>query len=190
MIFVGLSPSTPPPSNSKFLQNWKYVHKFRHWRLGYHLVIRCRRNFCQNHQWLDGTNIPFPCYITYWITRRRNPKYKARHRHWRLIKPESNFQLSRDSHFRFYEPIPPPKLDNFCGSRYVTRLPKFVSKFQDKNGTELNVKLKYFLDKTQHTTNSNCIMTCIARANVLYGRLGSIKYQYLCTTVIILDTCA
>ena len=83
-------------------------------------------------------------------------------------------QVFIDSYFRFNEHIP-QILDNFCGSRYFNRLPKFISKFQDNNGTEIKAKLKEFLAKTQHTTHTNHIKTCMVRANVICGCLGSIR---------------
>ena len=64
-----------------------------------------------------------------------NPKAKALHHCQRVIKPKSKFQLSRNYHFILHYPIPPHILDDFCGSRYFTRIPKFISNFQDKNGT-------------------------------------------------------
>ena len=70
------------------------------------------------------------------------PKSKALHHRQQLIKSELIFQLSGDSHFRFNDPIPPHILDILCGSRYFTRHPKFISNFQDKNGTEIKAKLK------------------------------------------------
>ena len=87
-----------------------------------------------------------------------------------------------------HEPIPPHILDNFCGSRYFTRFPKSILKFQDKIGTKLKDNLKEFLAKNKHATHANHIKTCMECANVLFGRLGSRISQDHCTTVIIWDT--
>ena len=141
MSFGDLSPSTPPPSNIKLRQSWKYVHKFRGRMLDYHLVIHCRWNVCQSPQWIYGTKFNPPCYVMHWHRRRRKPKAKACHHRQGVIKPESNFQLSGDYHFRFHDPIPPHILDNLCGSIDFTSLTKLVSKFQDKNGTKLKAEL-------------------------------------------------
>ena len=107
IMFGALSPSTPPPSNSKLRQNWKYVHKFRRHRLAYHLVIRYRRRVCQRPRWLNGTDFSSPLYGIHLRSRRRKPKAKVIHHRQQVIKPESNFQLSGDYHFRLYEPISP-----------------------------------------------------------------------------------
>ena len=112
----------------------------------------------------------------------------AFHHHQRVIKPELNFQLLGDFQFRLNGPIPPHILDNLCGSREFTKLPKFISKSQDKNGTELKADLKDFIAKTKHTTHFNHMNTCMAHANVICGRLGSITYKDPCTNVIIWDT--
>ena len=86
-----------------------------------------------------------------------------------------------------HEPIPPHVLDNFCVSRDFTRLPKFISKIQYKNGTDLKDKLKEFLSNNQHATHANHINTCMVQANLLCGRLGSSTSQDPCTAVFILD---
>ena len=126
MIFGALSPSTPPPSNSKLRQSWKYVHKFRHWRLAHHLVICCRRRVPQHPQWIYGTEFPSPNYDMHRLRRSKKPKANTFHHHRQIIKTESKFQLSGDSHFKFHEPIPPHILDNFCGSRDFTGITKSI----------------------------------------------------------------
>ena len=83
--------------------------------------------------------------------------------------------------------IPSHILDTLCGSRYFNIPPKFISKFQDNNGTELKAKLRDFLSKTQHSTHANNIKICTARATIICGRLGSITSHDPCTTVLILD---
>ena len=135
MSFGDLSLPTPPRSNSKLRQNWKYVHTFRRRRLAYHLVILFRRRIRQRPQRLDGTKFSSPRYATHRRSRRRNHKDKDHHHCRGVIKPGN-------SHFRFHDTTPPHILDNFCGSRYFTRLPRLISKFQGKNGTELKAKLK------------------------------------------------
>ena len=187
MSFGALS-SMPPPSNSKLRQNWKYFHKFRRWRLDYHLVICCRRHVGQHHQWLDGTKFPYLCYIIHRRSRRRNPNHKDLHLYQLVIKPESNFHLSGNYPFIFNEPIPPYILDNFCGSRYFTRFPNLISKFQDKNGTEPRANLKGFLSINRHATQANNINTCMACANVIFGHLGYRKSQDPCINVLNFDT--
>ena len=132
--------------------------------------------------------ISFPLICHKLRMRRRKPKSKALHHCRGVIKPESNFQLSGDSHFRLYEPIPPPILDNLCGSIDFTRLPKLISKFQDNHGTELKADLKDFLANNQHTTHTNHIKTSMVRANLRCGCLGYSTSYYPCTTVIVLDT--
>ena len=178
----------PPPSNSKLRQNWKYVHKFRHRRLACHLVICYRRRVPQRPQWLYGTEFPSPHYDMRRNRISKKPKANTFHHRRRLIKPESEFQLSGDSHFRFHEPIPPHILDNFCGSRDFTGITNLIWKFQDKTGTELKSKIKEFLAKTQHDTHSDNMKTCVSCANVLCGRLGYSTSQYPRTTVFIWDT--
>ena len=126
MIFGALSPITPPPSNSKLRQNWIYVHKFRHRRLDHHLVIRCRRRVPQRPQWIHGNEFPSPHYDTHQNRRSKKPKDNSFHHCRQLIKTESKFQFSGHSQIRFHEPIPPPTLDNLCGSRDFTRLPKLI----------------------------------------------------------------
>ena len=148
--------------------------------LAYHLVIHCRWRLCQLPQQIYGTVFLSPLYVTYQRRRRRNTKAKDQH-HCQQV------QLSGNSLFIFNEPIP-HTLDNLCGSRYFTILPKSISKFQDKRGTEIKAKLKYFIVKTQHATHANNIKTCMTRANVLFVRLGSITSQDPRTTVLILDT--
>ena len=115
----------------------------------------------------------------------RKPKAKACHHFQVVIKPKSKFQLSGYYHFILHDTIPQPILDNFYGSRDFTKLPKLISKFQDKNGTELKSNLKEFIAMTQHTKHANSIKTCIASANVLCRCIGSITSKYPCTTVLI-----
>ena len=142
MSFCALSTSTLPSSNSKLRQNWKYVHTLRWRRLDYHLVIYCIQRVHKRPLWLYGTKFTSHCYVTHRRRRGRNPKAKARHHRWWVIKPESNFQMSGDSHFRLHERISPQILDNFCGSIYFTRLPNLISKFQYNNGTDIKAKVK------------------------------------------------
>ena len=139
-------------------------------------------------RWLNGTKLSPPFYVEH--QRRRKRKSKAKHQDHceQVIKPDSNFQLSSDPHFILHEPIPPHILETLCGSRYFTRHPKSISKFQDMIGTELKDKLKDFLAKTQYSMHANHIKTCMACANVLCGRLGSSTFQDPFTTVIIWDT--
>ena len=139
-------------------------------------------------RWLNGTKLFPPWYVSH--QRRRNRKSKAKYQYHceQVIKPESKFQLSSNLHFIFHEPIPTHTLKTLCGSRYFTRHPNSISKFQYKIGTELNDKLKGFLTKTQYSIHANHIKACMACANVLCGLLGSRTSQYLCTTEIIWDT--
>ena len=78
-------------------------------------------------------------------------------------------------------------LDNLCGSRGFTRLPKLISKFQDNNGTEKKAKIKSFIAKTQHDTHDNHIKACMVCVNVICCRLGSSISQNPLTTVFIWD---